>query len=166
MATKKQATAGVTPKKVRATSVRRKVPEQLTLSGLGEYSRKGLTAAGAWPPPNPAKPAFDPTKPVETRDGRKARVLCTDAKQDGLGPILALVSQDDGFESPMFFFADGKFDASRAECGVDLVNAPVREEVPGAVRFVDSNGNARKFHVTVHLTNNQLVSIEPGKEAL
>lgn len=36
-----------------------------------------------------AMKAFDPTKPVQTRDGRKARIICTDAK--GVLPIIALV---------------------------------------------------------------------------
>lgn len=33
--------------------------------------------------------AFGPTKPVQTRDGRPARIICTDAK--GEQPIAALV---------------------------------------------------------------------------
>lgn len=34
---------------------------------------------------------FDPTKPVRTRDGRPARIICTDRKALGAAPIAALV---------------------------------------------------------------------------
>jgi hypothetical protein len=37
---------------------------------------------------------FDPTKPVQTRDGRKARIICTDRR--GLFPIVALVDSVKG----------------------------------------------------------------------
>lgn len=34
---------------------------------------------------------FDPTKPVQTRDGRKARIICTDAKLHKDRPIIYLI---------------------------------------------------------------------------
>ena len=37
-----------------------------------------------------SKTAFDPTKPVQTRDGRKARIICTD-RVCAQGSIVALV---------------------------------------------------------------------------
>ena len=39
---------------------------------------------------------FNPEKPVRTRDGRKARIICTDAKGDY--PIIALVQEAFGQE--------------------------------------------------------------------
>lgn len=157
MAIKKQATAGVTPKKVR--------------------TKKGLAAAGAWPAPNqknppcsapadlpgfkPAKPAFDPTKPVETRDGRKARIICTDANQP-LGPIVALVTMYDGTEEPLVYHADGTY--IKLVGKDDLVNAPSRAEVPGDIRFVGADGNARKFYVSVALVEEVPVAVKILRE--
>lgn len=67
---------------------------------------------------------FDPTKPVQTRDGRPARILCVDAKISKTAPIVALVDRpgEDG-ELLDFYDADG-----RASCSIsggnDLVNVP------------------------------------------
>ena len=44
-------------------------------------------------------PKFDPSRPVQTRDGRKARIVCVDMKRDHY-PILALVENPNGLESP------------------------------------------------------------------
>jgi len=40
--------------------------------------------------------SFDPTKPVQTRDGRKARILYTDIKSGY--PIVALTTEPGGVE--------------------------------------------------------------------
>lgn len=56
---------------------------------------------------------FDPTKPVQTRDGRKARIICTDRQyvSESSGeqwPIVALVDfKGDGKEIFYSFRADG-----------------------------------------------------------
>ena len=39
---------------------------------------------------------FDPTKPVQTRDGREARIICTDVERKGDWPIVALIKTSDG----------------------------------------------------------------------
>lgn len=61
----------------------------------------------------------DLTKPVMTRDGRKARVICTDAKSEF--PIIVLI-ECAGVEVAMSYKADCRF------CymldGYDLVNVP------------------------------------------
>lgn len=49
---------------------------------------------------------FDPTKPCQTNDGAKARIVCTDLKHPH-PPILALVMADDGREWVWGFRADG-----------------------------------------------------------
>jgi len=63
---------------------------------------------------------FDPAWPHghQTRDGRKARVICTDAK--GRWPIIALTMDGDGNELPLWCGSDGRCEpyASR------LINAP------------------------------------------
>lgn len=69
---------------------------------------------------------FDPTKPVQTRDGRAARILCVDRKSADY-PIVALVSVGaSAAESIHRFGADGR--APYHSRGSDLVNIPQRHE--------------------------------------
>jgi hypothetical protein len=64
---------------------------------------------------------FDPTKPVQTRDGRKARILCTNAV--GTHPIIAAVNSSDGVcEYPIQVQDDGKVYSGESKS--DLVNVP------------------------------------------
>ena len=67
---------------------------------------------------------FDPTKPVQTRDGRKARIIATDAV-DPIYPIVALVTQKAGEERPERYTSTGRYysdgDILRP---TDLVNVP------------------------------------------
>lgn len=66
---------------------------------------------------------FDPTKPVQTRDGRKARIICTDAKKKQ--PIVALVLRSDGTEDVVYHNANGfYYPRSGAESEHDLINIP------------------------------------------
>ena len=66
---------------------------------------------------------FDPTKPVQTRDGRKARILCTDAK--GGQPIVALVTTfDNEAEHVVRFRSDGGCYSRGADPVHDLINVP------------------------------------------
>lgn len=66
---------------------------------------------------------FDPTKPVQTRDGRKARIICTDAK--GEYPIVALITYEDGEEEPGMFYSNGAFISGQHTLpSRDLVNIP------------------------------------------
>ena len=46
-------------------------------------------------------------KPVCTRDGAKARIICFDAKSDA--PIIALITADDGTEITFYYLSDGTF---------------------------------------------------------
>lgn len=66
-------------------------------------------------------------KPVCTRDGRKARIVCfdrVDAK-----PILALVASTDGKGEDVFdYFVSGKRIASALESDLDLVMPPEKKE--------------------------------------
>lgn len=68
---------------------------------------------------------FDPTKPVQTRDGRKARILATDLKDPNY-PILAAVTLPrTGLERPIVYTSEGKWSLSR-NCfsESDLINIP------------------------------------------
>lgn len=75
-------------------------------------------------------PHFDPTKPVKTRDGRAARILATNLKDD-MYPIAAAVTQADGTEAVLSYMGDGK----TSDPTSDLVNLP---DPPAALNF--SNG--------------------------
>ena len=71
--------------------------------------------------------AFDPTKPVQTRNGRKARIVCTDFK--GSRPILALVEDlcNTNLELTQVYNTDGTIGLALCE-DLDLVNVPEKFE--------------------------------------
>lgn len=69
---------------------------------------------------------FDPTKPVQTRIGRKARIICTDAK--GPHPIVALVDDGDG-EVITLYHASGNVAWGGPKERSDLVNIPTKRKV-------------------------------------
>ena len=64
---------------------------------------------------------FDPTKPVQTLDGRKARIIATDRK-GGL-PIVALVEDATGCEIVFLQRSDGRWGENDVSPH-DLVNVP------------------------------------------
>lgn len=55
-------------------------------------------------------------KPVCTRDGRKARIVCFDVKGSAR-PIVALISDEEGDESTFVFYENGRV---YAEHGTDF----------------------------------------------
>lgn len=61
-----------------------------------------------------------------TRDGRLARIVCTDAKGDR--PIVALIEAMEGTEYTFRVGSDGRNDRSR-EYASDLLNIPERHEM-------------------------------------
>lgn len=76
---------------------------------------------------------FDPTKPVQTRDGRKARIVCTDMDHSswGLTGVAVHTSlpirQREGTEEVLFFdITTGRAKGNTVERPYDLVNVPVR----------------------------------------
>lgn len=66
----------------------------------------------------------NPTRPIITRDGRSARIICTD--RVGRCPIVALIS-DNGEELIWSFTTDGKKYAQEMEES-DLFFAPIKKE--------------------------------------
>ena len=66
---------------------------------------------------------FDPTKPVQTRDGRKVRIVDTNYKGNARRPILAIITEDDHTEICHTFNKDGSSlpDMTR---DLDLINIP------------------------------------------
>lgn len=70
---------------------------------------------------------FDPTKPVQTRDGRAARIICTDRKDSAMKntcPIVALVTEKTGAESYAQYQLNGRSSIFTVDSDVDLINIP------------------------------------------
>ena len=67
----------------------------------------------------------NPTKKVITRDGRSARIICTDAK--GNFPIIALVETYNGNETVLRLKENGRF-YNDTENSRDLFFAPVKKK--------------------------------------
>lgn len=68
---------------------------------------------------------LDLTRPVQTRDGRPARIISTDLKSDW--PLVAAVTYADGRENLFTYRMDGKIDVG-ASFNFDLVNKPYVHE--------------------------------------
>lgn len=74
---------------------------------------------------------FDPTKLVQTRDGKRARIICTDWKSTGNLPIsesetpilIALVEHGNGFEEICTYSKSGSY-RSLENDPYDLINIP------------------------------------------
>ncbi|WJY17649.1 hypothetical protein QQS45_08305 [Alteriqipengyuania flavescens] len=85
---------------------------------------------------NTAVPTFDPTKPVQTRDGRKARILSTEGP--GEKPlVVALQRTDRAGEVLVSRYADGHVSRAGREMPHDLINVPERTH---AYRSIQPDG--------------------------
>lgn len=66
---------------------------------------------------------LDLNKPVQTRDGRPVRIICTDKKGDY--PLVALIPQTNtSNEEVCTYSLDGYYYKNEAQCDSDLVNVP------------------------------------------
>lgn len=83
---------------------------------------------------------FDPSKPVQTRDGRKARILCTDRRS--AHPIVALIESRGGGvrEIPFTYKPNGSWRGTQDRS--DLVNVPERVSM-----FYGKTGSGNLFSV-------------------
>lgn len=72
---------------------------------------------------------LDLTKPVQLRDGRKARIICTDRVSDHY-PVLALIPDTDGKEYSESYTVEGKlYTHGSGNSQMDLVNVPERHSI-------------------------------------
>ena len=69
----------------------------------------------------------NPSRKVVTRDGRKVRILCTDAKIDSTHTILTLVEEPNGSESIVPYPDGGQFYADKP-AKMDIFFAPEKPE--------------------------------------
>lgn len=65
--------------------------------------------------------------PVQTRDGRPARIVCYDVKGHDF-PIMALIMEEDNKEMPYLFSSTGHVNNSVIESRLDLFMAPNKKE--------------------------------------
>jgi len=94
---------------------------------------------------NPA--AFDPTKPVQTRDGRAARIICSDREYRGhVGVFVALVTSTNGHEHLTTHGVAGNctslngYSTAKIVEDCDLINVPEEPiEYTGYVNIYPSN---------------------------
>lgn len=70
---------------------------------------------------------FDPTKPVQTRSGRAARIICAD-RRDPEGRTLVACTLDPlaGTEYVGVYLPDGRKNLGEGYADLDLVNIPAR----------------------------------------
>lgn len=87
---------------------------------------------------------IDLGKPVQTRGGDSARIICTDAAKDHY-PVLALVKSG-GIESVFSYTPEGRFYVSGGLDPGDLVNIPEKHQRTGWFNFY-KDGTAC-FHPT------------------
>lgn len=80
---------------------------------------------------------IDFSKPVQTRDGRKARVICTD-KKDSRSVIALIEGDDGGTESVYVYYTDGRGSLA-LEYTFDLINVP--EKIVGYVNIYPNRYN-------------------------
>ena len=67
----------------------------------------------------------NPSQNIMTRDGRKARILCTDMKNEQ--PVLALVTEGNR-EDIHFYYQNGAWCNEFPENKLDLFFAPIKRE--------------------------------------
>lgn len=83
--------------------------------------------------------------PVCTRDGRKARVLCYDFKQDEEYPILVAVENKDGKECALLYSNDGISKMSKSSNN-ELVMFPIKRT--GYINIYDNDRVCKKIFET------------------
>ena len=87
----------------------KEMPDEYPYNGLKEFDLEAAKSG----------------KPVCTRDGAKARIICFDAKSDT--PIIALITTDDGTEITFDYLSDGTFFNSENPDN-DLMMLPEKKE--------------------------------------
>ena len=99
----------------------------------------------------------NPSKKVITRDGRNARIICTDAKNNY--PIVALIEMPNGRErQPCGYKKDGTYlIGEKLSC--DLFFAPEKHE--GWINLYKTETSSQ--YVTSNLYNSEEKAIEIGR---
>ena len=81
--------------------------------------------------------SFDPSKPVQTRDGRPARIICTDLKNNDGYSLVALVFNDFDKDEQMYYYDSNGKNPFVPLMGTDLINIPTVRS--GWINIYDNN---------------------------
>lgn len=81
----------------------------------------------------------NPTRPIVTRDGRIARIICTDAKRDF--PLIALIKNDDSELLVSYTLRGTPYELCESVC--DLFFAPEKKE--GWIKVYYGNSRCNTF---------------------
>lgn len=106
---------------------------------------------------------FDPTKPVQLRDGSPARIIAVDINHS-VYPIVAAYTSEHGEEICEMFTSEGNYYAG-GEDNMDLVNVP---EVPVVVATTYTNVydtgefGFSKSHINELPSNNGITGVVKG----
>lgn len=100
---------------------------------------------------------FDPTKPVQTRNGKKARILATDLKGSGGTSICAVITLPDGQETCVMYWSRGHY-LSNGDHDWDLVNVP--EEKTSRMMLHPPIYKVAGVWVNITTRDNKVVKIE------
>lgn len=102
----------------------------------------------------------DLSKPVQTRGGRKARIICTDRSYVGIDgdawPILALVetaSRNNKEEIYAYCFEGDRLRSVFSNKSLDLINVP--EKTERYYRLYTSKGRTKHISHHPHATENE-----------
>lgn len=99
--------------------------------------------------------ALDLSKPVQTRDGKPVRILCTDRKYSS--PIVGLVPLNNNIEEVRSWNAFGRyFPNSSRPHSLDLVNAP--EKISGWVNVYENKRTGLCRMRDLHLTKEHAIA--------
>ena len=104
---------------------------------------------------------FDLTKPVQTRDGRTARILCTD-REGWEWPVVALIKSKTGIEGVCSYLRSGRLKGA-SESTLDLINVPEKRTLWLNVYTsgsVSSPGHRSKAIASTHAHRTRIACIE------
>ena len=100
-------------------------------------------------------------RPVCTRDGRKARIICFDRKSES--PITVLVTEINGIEAVYSYPTNGRWDSPENSNGCDLMMLPEKKE--GWVNVYDADTTFYFVEGMVYNTKEEAIKhINPDNE--
>lgn len=93
---------------------------------------------------------IDWSKPVQTRNGKPLRVLCTDMKRVTF-PVICLLEHSDGGETIEEYRLDGSYENPHFAGGsLNAINAPIKKH--GWVNVYGSDADYRMASIEIHDT--------------
>lgn len=137
-----------------------------------QFERSGASACSNFIPvaedaPAAKKTLFNPTKPVKTRGGQQARIICTDASD--AEPIIAVLGSGD-YSRIYTYTAEGRYHRNGWESNLDLINIPETTKRCQRVFFILSEGGTKIVDTRICPSDTSAVNVlsdrEPGLKIL